>query len=85
MLVYVGTYTRTESEGIYVYRMDEATGELSYLSHAAGIENPTFLATHPSGRFLYAVSEVPEYAGRSSGAIMAYSMNEGTGGLTYIN
>ncbi len=85
MLVYVGTYTRTESKGIYVYRMDEATGELSYLSHATGIENPTFLAIHPNSRYLYAVSEVPEYAGRSSGAIMAYYIEEGTGGLTYIN
>ena len=85
MLVYVGTYTRTESEGIYVYRMDEATGELSYLSHATGIENPTFLAIHPNGGYLYAVSEVPEYAGQSSGAIMAYSIDAATGELTFIN
>ena len=85
MLVYVGTYTRTESEGIYVYRMDEKTGELSYISHAAGIENPTFLAIHPNGRHLYAVSEVPEYRGQSSGAIAAYDIDGDAGALTQIN
>ena len=31
-LVYVGTYTRGESEGIYVYRMDPASGALEFLS-----------------------------------------------------
>ena len=72
MLVYVGTYTRIESEGIYVYRMDEATGELSYISHATGIENPTFLAIHPNGKHLYAVSEVREYERQLSGTVAAH-------------
>ena len=28
LTLYVGTYTSGNSEGIYVYRMDQATGEL---------------------------------------------------------
>ena len=32
MLVYVGTYTGGASEGIYVYRMDSASGALELAS-----------------------------------------------------
>ena len=40
-LVYVGTYTKRDSEGIYVYRMDGATGELEYSSKSTGIDEPS--------------------------------------------
>src|SRR3989304_2791968 len=56
LLVYVGTYTQGKSEGIYSYRMDLATGKLSPGGVTKGIRNPSFLAIHPSRRFLYAVS-----------------------------
>ena len=57
-LVYVGTYTGGESEGIYVYRMDPSSGALEFSSKATGIENPSFLDIDPSRRFLYAVAEM---------------------------
>ena len=41
--VYIGTYTRRDSEGIYVYKMDLNSGKLSYSSKVTGIENPSFL------------------------------------------
>ena len=46
-LVYVGTYTRRDSEGIYVYSMDGKTGELTYSSRATGLEDPSFLTVDP--------------------------------------
>ena len=85
VLVYIGTYTRGESEGIYVYRMDPATGALEYSSKAGGIENPSFLDTDPSGRFLYAVAEVGESSVGHGGAVNAYSIAPGSGELTYLN
>ena len=36
--VYVGTYTHGDSEGIYVYRLDGATGALEYSSKITGVE-----------------------------------------------
>ena len=60
MLLYVGTYTsgRSKSEGIYLYRMNSATGELKHFKTVKGVVNPSFLAIDPRGRHLYAVNEV---------------------------
>ncbi|MFW6195391.1 MAG: lactonase family protein [Chloroflexota bacterium] len=73
-LLYIGTYTRGDSEGIYVYRMDNRTGRLSYHSKATGIENPSYLALHPRNTFLYSVAEVADHNGQKTGAVSAYSL-----------
>ena len=42
--VFVGTYTEKEgsqSKGIYVYRMNSASGELTFVWEAKGIINPS--------------------------------------------
>lgn len=84
--LYVGTYTRgTASEGIYVYAFDDATGQLKPLSIAAGVENPSFLAFHPSHKFLYSSDEIDTYDGNSQGAISAWAVDEQTGALTLLN
>ncbi len=56
-LLYVGTYTGPKSEGIYAFRYNDVTGSAEPLGLAAKCENPSFLAIHPNGRFLYAVNE----------------------------
>jgi 6-phosphogluconolactonase len=84
-LVYVGTYTETKSKGIYAYRFNPATGQLSSLGLAAESVNPSFLAIDPSRRFLYAVNEISKYEGRSSGGVSAFAIDRGTGKLTFLN
>ena len=55
MCVHVGTYTGSESRGIYLLELDPSSGRwVSGPVLAAPSENPSFLALHPSGRFLYA-------------------------------
>ena len=71
MWVYVGTYTQRGSEGIYRADLDLTTGRLDSLRLAAKIVNPSFLAIHPSHRFLYAIGEVGEFAGGKGGAVSA--------------
>jgi len=78
LLLYVGTYTSGKSEGIYVYRMDQATGELKRAG-SVKTENPSFLALDPSRRFLYAVNERPE------GTVSAFRINRQTGDLSFVN
>ena len=58
--VFVGTYTQTSSEGIYVYDVDADTGVMEYVSHVSGIQNPSFLALTADSRFLYAVGETSD-------------------------
>jgi 6-phosphogluconolactonase len=84
-LVYVGTYTHGDSEGIYVYRIDISTGALGYSSKATGVENPSFLAVDPESRYLYSVCEVAEFAGQPTGVLKAYAISPETGELTYLN
>jgi hypothetical protein len=49
--VYVGTYTRQGSKGIYSYRFNPSTGKLESVGLAAQVANPSFLAVHPNQRF----------------------------------
>ncbi len=56
-LIFIGTYTRTTSQGIYAVRLDAATGALSAPVLAAATPNPSFLALSPGQEFLYAASE----------------------------
>ena len=86
-LVYVGTYTGedTKSKGIYAFRYDAATGQVTPLGLAAKTTNPSFVAAHPNGKFLYAVNEVGDYKGPNSGGVSAFSIDRATGKLTFLN
>lgn len=84
-LVYIGTYTGHDSQGIYGYRFDPETGQTIPIGLVAETENPTFLTVHPNGRFLYAVNEVDEYEGKPSGAVSAFSIDRNSGALTLLN
>jgi len=77
--VYVGTYTGAASKGIYTFRFDSANGKATEATLAAQTSNPSFLAVHPNGRFLYAVNENP------SGTVSAFSSDAATGRLTLLN
>ena len=83
--VYFGTYTGAKSKGIYVSRFDSATGKLSEPELAAETKNPSFLAVHPSEKFLYAVGEVNDTQGKRGGAVNAYAIEAKTGKLTPLN
>ena len=89
-LFYVGTYTNdngksTKSQGIYAYRFDSSTGQITSLGLAAETTNPSFVAIHPSGRYLFAVNELGNYNGPNSGGVSAFSVDQATGKLTFLN
>ena len=84
LTLYVGTYTSGKSEGIYVYRMDRATGALTKFSSIKSV-NPSFLTIDRSKRFLYAVNEVGEYAGKPGGGVSAFAIDPATGNLRLLN
>lgn len=81
--LYIGTYTGGLSRGIYTALFDGTTGQLSQLQLAAELDNPSFLAVHPTQPVLYAVSEVA--VGQPPvGCVVAYRM-EADGKLTELN
>jgi 6-phosphogluconolactonase len=83
--VYVGTYTQRGSKGIYRFDFDPASGKLTSRAVAAEAKNPSFVAIDPNQRFLFAVSEVDNIDGKSSGAVNAFAIDRGTGDLTLLN
>ncbi len=84
--VFVGTYTggTAASKGIYRFDFDAATGKLTNRALAGETKNPSFLAIHPNHRFLFAVTEVESFQGRSSGGISAFAIDSKTGNLKLL-
>ena len=79
MTGWIGTYTTSDgtstgSPGIYAFQWDTQQGVLSGIHPVGKTTNPSFLALHPSGRFLYAVNE----DGSSSGTdhITAFAVGD---------
>ncbi|MDE2679807.1 MAG: lactonase family protein [Verrucomicrobiota bacterium] len=85
LLVYIGTYTKTEEQGIHWLKLEMATGKLTAVGKLAGQKNPSFLAIHPNKTFLYAVNEISNYKGEKAGGVSAYSIDPKTGALTFLN
>ncbi len=84
-LLFAGSYTRPEphvpsarGQGIAAFDFDADAGTLHPLGVHTGPANPTFLAAHPNGRFLYAVSEV------EAGVLSAFEVGSG-GALKALN
>ncbi len=85
-LVYVGTYTRgNKSKGIYTLKLNIKTGALTEVGTTGGVVNPSFVAIHPSGKFLYAVGEISEFGGKPTGGVTAFAINPKDGSLTKLN
>src|SRR5262245_45034042 len=83
---FFGTYTNGgKSKGIYCYKLDLASGKLTEAGVTEGIRNPSFLAIHPTGKYLYAVSEVSDAGGRPGGAVSSLALDRKTGKLTALN
>lgn len=85
--VYLGTYTSGTSpaRGIYRGTLDYATGTLGGVVLAAEAKDPAYLAVHPGGRHLYAVSERSDREGRPEGGVLAFSIDPTTSALTLLN
>lgn len=77
--VYIGTYTAGGSRGIYRTTLDLDSGALAEPVLAAEARNPSFVELHPSGKYLYAVSE-----GGGAGAVAAFAI-DAAGDLKRLN
>lgn len=75
----IGTYTKTQDNGLFVYKFDTKTGKLDFESKTEGIKNPSYLAISKSGNNVYAVGE-----GVKSSAY-AFNFDNKNGELTLIN
>lgn len=83
--VYIGTYTRGDSAGIYRCQLDIMTGALSQLAVAANVHNPSYLAVDTARGRLFAVNELLEFEGQAGGSVSAFKLDLSSGELTLVN
>ena len=85
--VFFGTYTSGDSpsKGIYTGRLDLDTGALTSVALATSSADPSYVALHPSGRFLYAVNEVADFEGIASGGVEAFAIGPSGTELRRLN
>ena len=79
--LFVGTYTTAKSEGIYVYKFNDESGNATFISKAK-TDNPSYLAISNNHRFVYAVKEG---GADNASAVSAFSFNKESGALNFIN
>jgi 6-phosphogluconolactonase (cycloisomerase 2 family) len=84
ILAYVGSYT-PNGQGIYLMSLDLSSGTLTQVKVAAAIPSPSWIAIHPNGKYLYAVNEISNFNGTTSGSVSALSINRTNGDLTLLN
>jgi 6-phosphogluconolactonase len=91
IFVFTGAYTgfpphpRGRADGVGVFRMNSETGALTHVCTQPGVDNPTFIAVSSDHRLLYAINAVSEVDGVPGGAVEAFSINQETGALTFLN
>src|SRR5690242_17093509 len=84
MSIYVGNRGPGET---FIRRLgfSLADGSLSEEGESTPAANPSFVALHPSGRFLYAVDETGLSQSAPGGAVAAFAVDPATGVLRPLN
>lgn len=81
--VFFGSYNWDKnSEGIYVYELNNKTGKLTKVTSVKNIVNPSYITISPDGKYIYASSESKIENG---GSVSAFSFDKETKKLKYLN
>ncbi len=75
----VGTYTDTDSKGIYTFTFNEEDGTSTALT-TTEVKNPSFLAVTPDQKMVYSVSEQSD-----GSSVSAFDFDKQTGTLDFRN
>lgn len=84
-ILYVGTFSVRGSGGIYAYSFNRAKRTLTLLQTAPSLESPSYLAIHPSGKFLYSANRGKADSADHGGSVSAYGIDPSTGMLSGLN
>jgi len=91
MYAYVGNFAQTEEQlrakldGVYVFRVDVASGAWTPVQMVSDCPQPSFLVVEPKQRFLYVANFANENAGFSGGMLSAYAIDRASGRLSLLN
>lgn len=93
VFAYAGTYSspqgpegsKGDGQGIYLFEMNPQTGALIQRRIFADDSNPSWLALHPSRKYLYAANETATFEDLPSGSVSAFLVDRVTGRLARLN
>lgn len=93
VVAYVGTYSAPQGpegspgrgEGIYLFDVNPKSGDLSPRAVVPNKSNPSYLALHPSGEYLYSGDEMDTFQGKHSGSVTAYRIDRNSRMLKPLN
>ncbi len=90
VLAYVGTYTGAignggNGQGIHLFAMNPNTGGLSFIKVVSQVTSPSWISFDPSGTHLYAVNEISNFNGGTSGSVSSFAVNSSNGDLVFLN
>jgi 6-phosphogluconolactonase len=92
LLAYVGCDSSPKSpdtpgkgKGIYLFRVDTASGALSEQEVFPNDANPAWIDFDPSRTHLYSANEITNFQGSASGSVSAYAIDRSSGRLTLLN
>ena len=83
--LYAGTSIKGDKSGIYIFRLDSATGALEQVSFRSGVQAPSFLTIAPQGNHLYSVGQIEDKDQKTIGTVHSFSIDRFNGKLTHIN
>ena len=73
-LFFVGGYAPKDKPSIHAFIFNSKTREITPQTAFTGIKNPSFLTTHPNGKWLYAVSEMEQDVDTVHGSVVSFSI-----------
>ncbi len=76
-LIFLGTYTKNGSQGIYTVQLDDTTGALSTPTLAAATPDPAWITFSPDKKFLYALNA-------SQAQAVGFAVDAATGKLSKL-
>ena len=73
---YIGTYTDEDSKGIYNFLFNESNGEISDITLAARIDNPTYLTINKEKNKLYSVAKSQDTDNIIQGGVACFDISK---------
>src|SRR6476620_4423735 len=83
--VYISTCSESGDDAIYLAEFNGDSGDLQITGVAAAAKRASFLALHPTKRYLYATCEYDHFEKSKGGALAAYRIDSVTGSLALLN
>jgi 6-phosphogluconolactonase len=84
VIAYVGAYT-DKGKGIHMFNVNTSDGTWTPKGILTGITSPSSIAFHPNKKFLYAINEISNYNGTTTGSATSMSVDPATGDLKILN